>query len=174
MKRRKFLILFLFAMLILSCTKVTEEQRIVEEFNKHKYGVNLEYIDGEYELVPAQIIDANSIKNLLDGRSWCKRMVAQITPERYNDGPFDGEAYTVITFSGEKARIVSIPEDPTASAVELDVSVTYGDNLFCLEELGILGIVCSTSDSKVYYLERGVEGMKYKNNKWTYLCLEAQ
>ena len=171
---KKIYLLFAVACLLSACVKPSpeqksEEEKIVDAFNSKGYDFALSFADGQYEMIPAKKIAANSIKTLIDGRSWQPRLVGEITLSGYSEKQFDGEAYTIITFSGEKAGIVSTPEDPSMAVMEWEESVTYGDNLLCLGETH--GIVCAISDTKVYYLKRA--GGSKTNNRWLYSCLEA-
>ena len=160
--------LLLFSCLLAACAKpVSEEQRIIDAFNKHAYGFSLSYSNGRYELLPDTKISASDIQKAVEGKTWRQQLVGHVDLTEFSEQPYEGEANTIITFSGNTAHFVSKPEDPQESAITWDDSVSYGDNQICMGDSKWL--VCSISNGKIYYL-----CLRNNDNYWFYTCLEAQ
>lgn len=158
----------LFSWLLVACVKpISEEQRIIDAFNKHAYGFTLSYSDGRYELSPDTKISASDIQKAVEGKAWRQKLAGHVDLTEFSEHPFEGEANTVITISGNTAHFLSKPEDPQESAITWDESVSYGDNLICMGESK--WIVCSINSGKINYLVKTND-----DNYWLYACLEAQ
>ena len=158
----------LIMLLFTACSKaISEEQIIVKEFNSHAYDFSLSYSDGQYELTSNKVISANEIQSSLSGQTWRIGYVGWITPAGYTeDHSVGGNGLVTLTFIGDKVKMVT-KMPPLGDILEQEEAVLFGTNSLSIGEIKML--VCSISDTKVYYLEA-----THYDNFWHYKCLEKQ